>query len=456
MEPLAVNTNPINRLNKITTAILSQKAPLLKDLAMHKSRMAVIGLGNIGLPLALEFANIFSVIGFDIKQYRSELMEMGIDPAGRVKHSTFCHKTIQFTSNPDDLIKAKFYIIAVPPSVTKHRQILDIFTLKSAVALVGRNLKKGDFVIFETSAYPGCIEEQLIPVLESFSQLKLNKDFKVGYSPETMYSEKEQKFEEDVKVVAGSDHESSLVIADVYDMITHKEPHIASGIKVAEAGKIIEKAQKDVNKALINELSRLFDSLGIEKEELFKIMQLKKNIADIRPGLVKEDEDDAESYFVINKAKYLGTPVDILEQSKHAIDHMPQELAKRLERYICQSGKKIAGARILVRGVTNKEDIRDINKSQVVDMILELRKMGAVVEIEDPMAFSIDMQIQYGLTLVEKSQGKYDAIVLGINHQQFQIESQETLLEKCQEGTVLFDLEGTLHNLPPYIIHKTL
>jgi UDP-N-acetyl-D-glucosamine/UDP-N-acetyl-D-galactosamine dehydrogenase len=414
----------------------------LKD---KQKRIAVVGLGYVGLPIALELGHHFSVIGFDINQARVDLMRQGIDPSNELDSSAFQGSDIEFTANRSDLDKAHFYIVAVPTDVDNHK-VPDLTPLQKASASVGKSLKKGDYVVFESTVYPGCTEEDCQPILEAESGLSLaNGDFKLGYSPERIVpGEKERTLTKILKIVSGSDEEAVDCIAKVYETIIEPGVYRASSIKVAEAAKVIENTQRDINISLMNELSMIFDKMGIDTQEVIAAAGTKWNFIKLYPGLVGGHCIGVDPYYLMHKAKQVGYDPQVILSGRRINDGMPGHIAKRLVQLLIEKGKNPRNCKVLVLGVTFKENVSDIRNTKVVDLIRELMDYSVNVQIHDPHASPNEMAHEYKLTMVDQITNGYDAVVVAVAHKEyigFDVNYFENI---CTNDPIIMDLKGVL------------
>ncbi len=392
---------------------------MLDLLLNKKARLSVVGLGYVGLPIALEFARNMQVIGFDIKQDRVDLMNKGIDPSNELDAEAFHGCDITFTAKAEDLKQAQFHIVAVPTPINKHN-LPDLTPLLSATRTVGRALKKGDIVVFESTVYPGCTEEDCVPILEQESGLKFNVDFKVGYSPERINpGDKEHTLTKILKIVSGSDAESLKIIADVYASIVKAGIHKASSIKVAEAAKIIENTQRDVNIALMNELSLIFNRMGINTFEVLEAAGTKWNFLKFSPGLVGGHCIGVDPYYLTYKANELGYHSKIITGGRFINDSMGGYVAKQVVKKLIAIGHKINGSKILVMGATFKENVSDIRNSKVADIVNELKSFSVDVDVYDPHANSHEVMHEYGYPVISEIKQKYNAVIVAVNHREF-------------------------------------
>ncbi|MEL6942072.1 MAG: nucleotide sugar dehydrogenase, partial [Bacteroidota bacterium] len=345
---------------------------MYQDLIDKKKKISVTGLGYVGLPLALEFAKHFSVIGFDINQQRVDLMNQGIDPSKELDGSAFDNTDIIFTTNPEDLKSAHFHIIGVPTDIDEHK-VPNLTPLKKASESVGKSLKSGDYVVYESTVYPGCTEEDCLPILEEHSGLKGGTDFKYGYSPERIVpGDKVRTLTKILKIVSGCDEEAREEVAKVYDHIIEPGVHKASTIKVAEAAKVIENTQRDLNISLMNELSIIFDRIGIDTKEVLEAAGTKWNFLKFFPGLVGGHCISVDPYYLLHKSKQLGIDPQVIAAGRRINDDMPRFVAKRTVQMLIDKGKNPGECKVLVQGVTFKENVADIRNSKVVDLVREL------------------------------------------------------------------------------------
>ena len=415
---------------------------MIKEILNKETKVAVIGLGYVGLPIALEFAKKISVIGFDFNQKRVDMMKNNIDPSKELESSAFEGCDIQFTADIEDLREATFFIVAVPTPIDEYNAP-DLRPLLGASRTVGQVLKKGDYVVFESTVYPGCTEDDCVPVLEELSGLKFVDDFKVGYSPERINpGDKEHTITKILKVVSGCDAESLDVIAKTYEIIVEPGVHKASSIKVAEAAKIIENTQRDLNIALMNELSIIFNRMGINTYEVLEAAGTKWNFLKFFPGLVGGHCIGVDPYYLLHKAEGLGYHAKVINSGRHVNDSMGYYIAKQTVKKILATGKNIAGSRVLIMGATFKEDVSDIRNSKIIDVIKELKSFSADVEVVDPHASNEEMKEEYLVELTEKVSGKYDAVIVAVNHKEYASLSEEYFKTLMDEKGVFVDVKG--------------
>ncbi|WP_217494784.1 nucleotide sugar dehydrogenase [Crocinitomix algicola] len=412
-------------------------------LVNRETKLAVIGLGYVGLPIALEFARKIDVIGFDINEKRVEMMKNNIDPSNELEASDFEGCNIEFTANIDDLKEATFFIVAVPTPIDSGK-MPDLKPLIGASTTVGKALKKGDYVVYESTVYPGCTEEDCIPVLEEVSGLKFMDDFKVGYSPERINpGDKVHTLASIVKVSSGCDDFSAEEIAKTYELVVEAGVHRAASIKVAEAAKIIENTQRDVNIALINELSIIFNRLGINTYDVLNAAGTKWNFLNFRPGLVGGHCIGVDPYYLTHKAKQLGYHAKIINSGRYVNDSMGFYVGKQTVKKMIAHGKNPMESKVLILGATFKEDVSDIRNSKIVDVIQELQSFACTVHVVDPHADSEELFEEYGFSLTETPTNDYDAVIVAVNHKEY-VSLTEADFAKMLTGDngIVVDLKG--------------
>lgn len=420
--------------------------------------MAVVGLGYVGLPIALEFARTMRVIGFDINPKRVALMNEGIDPSNELPAYAFEGCDISFTADPEEMRKAQFFIVAVPTPINSSNQP-DLGPVLAASRSVGGILKKGDYVVYESTVYPGCTEDDCVPVLEELSGLKLGADFKVGYSPERINpGDKEHTIRTIVKVVAGSDAESLEEIAKVYETVIDAGVHRAASIKTAEASKVIENTQRDVNIALINELSIILNRVGINTYDVLECARTKWNFLNFTPGLVGGHCISVDPYYLTYKAKNLGYHARVINSGRYVNDSMGFYVGKQTVKRILEQGKNILDARVLVLGATFKENVSDIRNSKVIDVIRELESFSVNVDVVDPHADPDEVFHEYEVKLKDAPMaGAYDAVIVAVNHKEFDDYDEAYFKSLLIEGKgVLVDIKGTYRNRIKDLVYWSL
>ncbi len=415
---------------------------MYQDLIDKKKKISVIGLGYVGLPLALVFAKRFSVIGFDINEQRIELMKQAIDPSRELEPEAFHGADITFTANPADLQGAHFHVVAVPTPIDEHKNP-DLRPVLSASRTVGKALKKGDYVVFESTVYPGCTEEDCLPILEELSKLQLGADFKIGYSPERINpGDKEHTVEKILKVVSGSDAEALEEIAKIYGAVIEVGVYKAASIKVAEAAKVIENTQRDLNISLMNELSIIFDRMGIDTQEVLEAAGTKWNFLKFSPGLVGGHCIGVDPYYLVHKSKEIGYDPQVILSGRRINDGMPAFIAKRLVQMLIQVGKNPRQAKVLVMGITFKENVADIRNSKVADLVRELMDFSIHVHITDPHASPNEVAHEYKLTLMDSISDNYDAVIVAVNHNDYKALTLDYFKSLMNGAPILLDLKG--------------
>lgn len=416
---------------------------MINKILNKEATIAVIGLGYVGLPIALAFARKTKVIGFDINEERVEMMRNNIDPSQELSAENFEGCDIEFTTSIDVLRKANFFIVAVPTPINEYN-LPDLKPLLGASRSVAKALKKGDYVVYESTVYPGCTEEDCIPVLEEISGLKYNVDFKVGYSPERINpGDKEHTITKILKIVSGGDAESLDVIAKTYEIIVEPGVHRASSIKVAEAAKIIENTQRDVNIALMNELSIIFSRMGINTYEVLEAAGTKWNFLKFSPGLVGGHCIGVDPYYLTYKAESLGYHARIINSGRFINDSMGGYVAKNCVKKMIAARKNLQDSTVLVMGATFKEDVSDIRNSKVADIIKELKSYSVNVEVVDPHADSDELMHEYGFGLSTiTATKKYEAIIVAVNHKQYKALDEAYFTNLMTDNGVLVDLKG--------------
>lgn len=415
---------------------------LFTSLQNKEKAISVIGLGYVGLPVALAFADRYRVIGFDINADRVAMMRRGEDPSQELASAAFQGKDILFTSDPADLQQAHFHVVAVPTPIDIHK-VPDLRAVYGASEYVGRALKPGDYVIYESTVYPGCTEEDCVPILERESGMKAVADFKIGYSPERINpGDKERQLEDILKIVSGCDAESLDVISQVYDSIIRAGIYKAGSIRVAEAAKVIENTQRDLNISLMNELAVIFDRLGIDTKEVIEAAGTKWNFVKMQPGLVGGHCIGVDPYYLIHKSLAVGIDPQVIRSGRWINDQMPGFIAKKLVQTLLGHGVNPRDARVLVMGLTFKENVADIRNSKVADLVRELKGYLIHVDVMDPHAIHEEVEEEYGIQLVEGPDGRYDAVIVAVNHHQFRAWTADDFGKVMKGEPILFDIKG--------------
>ncbi len=419
---------------------------MYKKILNKEAEIAIIGLGYVGLPIALAFAKKIKVIGFDINEERVNMMRNNIDPSQELTSGDFEDCDIEFTTSIDTLKRASFFIVAVPTPIDEHN-LPNLTPLLGASNTVGQALKKGDYVVFESTVYPGCTEDDCVPVLEKASGLKFKTDFKVGYSPERINpGDKEHTITKILKIVSGCSKESLETISDVYKIIVEPGVHKAPSIKVAEAAKIIENTQRDVNISLMNELSIIFNKIGINTYDVLEAAGTKWNFLKFSPGLVGGHCIGVDPYYLTYKAESVGYHSRVIDSGRYVNDSMGFYIAKQTVKKIIASQKNIGQSKVLIMGATFKENVSDIRNSKVVDIITEFKSFGVSVDIVDPNASSDELKQEYNFELIKSAGKNYDAVVVAVNHDEY-LELDESYFKTIlSEKGILVDVKGVLRN----------
>lgn len=407
-----------------------------------QEKICVVGLGYVGLPVALEFARKFKVVGFDINQKRVEMMQQGIDPSNELDASEFDGCDITFTANPSDLSDCTFYVVAVPTPINEFKNP-DLKPLLSACKIVGGALKKGDVAVFESTVYPGCTEEDCVPVLEKVSGLTFEKDFTIGYSPERINpGDKLHTLTKITKVVSGSDDRTLKLVSAVYGAIIEAGIHEASSIKVAEASKIIENTQRDLNIALMNELSLIFKKMNINTFEVLEAAGTKWNFLKFFPGLVGGHCIGVDPYYLTHKAMELGYFAKVITAGRNINDAVHGQIAKEIVQYLIEQDKSLKQTKVLVMGVTFKENVSDIRNSKVPELIKELQEFSINIDAVDPWADPAEFEEEYGISLKPEIGANYDAVVLAVNHTTYADLGIPYLKNIMGTAGLLYDVKG--------------
>lgn len=415
---------------------------MFEEIQKKEAKIALIGLGYVGLPIALAFAKHASVIGFDINAERVEMMKNGEDPSKELDASDFANSDIEFTTSVEVLKAARFFIVAVPTPIDEHKRP-DLTPLISASTTIGKVLKKGDIVVYESTVYPGCTEEDCIPILEKESGLKFMEDFKVGYSPERINpGDANHTLKKVVKIVAACDKGTLDTIAKVYGMVVEAGLHRAPTIKVAEAAKCIENTQRDVNIALMNELSIIFNKMDINTYDVLEAAGSKWNFLKFSPGLVGGHCIGVDPYYLTYKAEGYGYHAQVINSGRYVNDSMGFYIAKQTVKLIIAAGKHISESKVLIMGATFKEDVSDIRNSKVADIIRELKSFAVTVDIVDPVASSEELQDEYGFGLLEQPGAKYDAVIVAVNHAQYHDLEEDYYKSILTDKGILVDIKG--------------
>ena len=415
---------------------------IFSDIQNKTSKIAVIGLGYVGLPLALEFAKKYKVLGFDINQKRVDMLNRQEDPSKELSSEAFNGCDITFSANLEELKTCQFYIVAVPTPIDDGKNP-DLKPLIGASTTVGKVLKKGDYVVFESTVYPGCTEEDCIPVMEAESGLVFNTDFKVGYSPERINpGDKVNTLTKILKIVSGSDAESLEEIASLYGSIITAGIHKAPSIKVAEAAKIIENTQRDLNISLMNELSLIFDKLNINTYDVIEAAGTKWNFLKFSPGLVGGHCIGVDPYYLTYKATELGLHPRVIAAGRYTNDMMGAHIAQVAIKKLISNDKSVKDAKVLILGATFKEDVADIRNSKIVDIVKELQSYSVDVEVVDPRADSEEVFEEYGFHLAPAIGKGYDGVIAAVSHKEYKSFTEDFFKSICHNNAFVLDLKG--------------
>lgn len=409
-------------------------------------KLAIIGLGYVGLPLAVEFGKYRSVVGFDINKQRIDALNQGHDSTLEVDDQELAEaKHLSFSAEHTSLKDCNVYIVTVPTPIDEHKRP-DLTPLLKASETIGQTLKKGDVVIYESTVYPGATEEDCVPVLEKVSGLTFNEEFFVGYSPERINpGDKEHRVTTITKVTSGSTPEIAELVDKLYGSIITAGTHKASCIKVAEAAKVIENTQRDLNIALINELSMIFNRIGIDTEEVLQAAGTKWNFLPFRPGLVGGHCIGVDPYYLTHKAQSIGYHPEVILAGRRINDGMGRHVASELVKAMLHRCIQVNGARVLVMGLTFKENCPDLRNTRVVDVVNELKEYKIAVDVHDPWINSAESEHEYGITPIEEpEQGAYDAIILAVGHHQFKTMGAQDIRGLGKSEHILYDLKYTL------------
>jgi UDP-N-acetyl-D-glucosamine/UDP-N-acetyl-D-galactosamine dehydrogenase len=411
---------------------------------MKKEKIAVIGLGYVGLPLAVEFGKFFETVGFDISAKRVEELNNGIDRTLEVESENLkSAKLLKCTCKLEDIKKCNFYIVAVPTPVDKYKNP-DLTPLIKASETVAKVIKKGDIVVYESTVYPGATEEDCIPIIEKISGLKFNKDFFCGFSPERINpGDKVHTLTTIKKITSGSTPESAEIIDQVYKKIIKAGTHKASSIKVAEAAKVIENSQRDINIAFVNELAVLFDKMGINTIEVLEAAGTKWNFLPFRPGLVGGHCIGVDPYYLTHKAEEIGYHPQVILAGRRINDNMGIFVANKVVKLMITKGIMVKGAKVLMLGMTFKENCPDIRNSRVIDIINELKEYGCDIDVFDPWADDHEVKEEYGVDMVKKPGKEYHAVIAAVAHDQFKKIDLKKL--KKDKNSVVYDVKSILN-----------
>ncbi len=410
---------------------------------IQSTKICVIGLGYVGLPLALEFSKKFPVLGFDINESRIKDLKNGVDYTNEVNsHELKKGKNIIFTSDIDAIKDYNFYIVTVPTPITKSKKP-DLNPLITASNLIAPFLKKNDVVVYESTVYPGATEEECVPILEQISELTMNKDFFIGYSPERINpGDKVHRLPNIKKVISGSNKKAADFIDSVYKKIIHAGTYKAESIKVAEAAKVIENTQRDLNIALINELAIIFNLMNIDTEQVLKAAETKWNFLPFRPGLVGGHCIGVDPYYLTHKAKMLEYNPEIILAGRRLNDNMSSFVASQLIKLLSQKNIKISSAKILIMGLSFKEDCPDIRNTKIIDIINDLHEYNCKVSVYDPWVDSNEAKQEYGINLIKNIKTNYyDGIIIAVAHKKFKKMGIKKIRSFAKTKHAIYDLK---------------
>ncbi len=420
---------------------------LYNDLCTGKASLSLVGLGYVGMPIAVAFAKKIKVVGFDLNKQKIALYKKGIDPTNEVGNDVIKNTTVAFTDDPAKLQEASFHIVAVPtPVYDDHTP--DLTPVEGASRILGQNLRKGSIVVFESTVYPGVTEDVCVPILEKESGLKCGVDFKIGYSPERINpGDKLHRLENIKKIVSGMDAVTLEQVAKVYELVVEAGVHRASCIKVAEAAKVIENSQRDINIAFMNELSIIFNKMGIDTKSVLEAAGTKWNFLNFRPGLVGGHCIGVDPYYLTYKAEMLGYHSQIILAGRRINDDMGKYVAENCVKNLIKSEKPVKGARVAIMGFTFKENCPDTRNTKVFDIVKELREYGIEPMVADPNADADEAKRLYGISFAAMDDIKdMDAIILAVAHTQFASLALKDLKSKYRAGQpVLLDIKGLLN-----------
>lgn len=421
---------------------------LYQQIVTKQASISLIGLGYVGMPIAVAFAKKINVIGFDISKEKVSLYKSGVDPTKEVGNEVIKNTTVEFTSNEDDLKNAKFHIVAVPTPVNSDHTP-DLRPIQGASRTLGKNLTKGSIVVYESTVYPGVTEDICVPILEEESGLKCGIDFKVGYSPERINpGDTVHRLETIIKVVSGMDEESLETIAKVYELVVDAGVYKAESIKVAEAAKVIENSQRDINIAFMNELSIIFNKMNIDTKAVLKAAGTKWNFLNFSPGLVGGHCIGVDPYYLTYKAEQLGYRSQIILSGRRINDDMGKYVVENLVKNLIKSNVSVAGAKVAILGFTFKEDCPDTRNTRVIDIVEELKEYGITPVIADPVADAEEAHHEYGIIFDSMEDVKdMDAVVLAVAHKEFMSLSDKEIskwFNPLNQKKVLLDIKGVL------------
>lgn len=415
---------------------------MYNKLHSKREKLAILGLGYAGLPLALEFSKVFTVIGYDVDVERVKLLQHHIDPSGEFEKEEFEGKDITFTSNSEELAEASFYIVAVPTPLEKSKAP-NLRPLLSATLTVANHLKPEDYVVYESTVFPGCTLEEALPLLERVSGLKVGRHFKLGYSPERINpGDSLDSLRNTIKIVSGCDEEAVDTISQIYSTIIPAGIHKAPDIRVAEAAKVIENTQRDINIALINELSVIFNKMGVDTHDVLQAAATKWNFVPYSPGLVGGHSIGIDPYYLVHKANELNYHPRMITSGRALNDSMGAYVARETVKKLLSNDLPLLRANVLVLGFTYKENVSDISNSKVIDIVEELRSYRISVDVIDPLADANEVEEQYGVNLLSAPAGKYHAVIVATPHKEFAKMDEDDFKEIVDPKGLIVDVKG--------------
>lgn len=429
---------------------------MFTEIVNKEKKIAIIGLGYVGLPLALLFARKYKVVGFDINEKRINMLKNRMDPSRELNADEFENADIEFTNDINQLRTAQFFIVAVPTPVDEHK-VPDLKPVLSASHTIAQVLKKGDYVVFESTVYPGCTEEDCLPILESISGLEMGKDFKLGYSPERINpGDRTNTIDKILKIVSGCDDEALDEIAKVYGSVISKGVFRAKSIKVAEAAKVIENSQRDLNISFMNELSIIFDRMGIRTRDVIEAAGTKWNFLNFYPGLVGGHCIGVDPYYLLHKSHELGYDPLVILSGRRINDKMPEFIAKKLVQLLITKDKNPGNCKVLILGITFKENVSDIRNSKVADLYEELKSYSMQVQISDYMADAEEVEEEYDISLTQQVENNYDAVIVAVSHERYKKMQSIDFYNIMNTNPILIDLKGIYKDIDPGIHYWSL
>ncbi len=421
-------------------------------------KIAVVGLGYVGLPLALAFADKYQVVGYDINAHRIAELNQKQDGNKELVQENFINKKISFSTNLDDIAECNFFIIAVPTPVDVHK-VPELEMLKAATKAVGSVLKRGDYVIFESTVYPGCTEEVCVPLLVQESELEYKKDFKVAYSPERINpGDTKNTIDKIIKIVSACDDVALSVVSEFYSDIITAGLHKASSMKIAEAAKIIENTQRDVNIAFMNEIAIIFDKLDINTHEVLAAAGTKWNFMNFYPGLVGGHCIGIDPYYLTYKAKQVGYEPEVVLSGRRVNNNIAPFIAQKIVKNLLQQNKKLSECSALIRGITYKENVPDTRNSKVLDLIKELKEYQIQVDVQDPLVDKNEVVARHGVEIIDQPSSLYDVVVIAVSHKVMKKDSLQAYMPMLKEEAIVFDVKSTFakSDKPEGIVYLSL